>query len=221
MKPIIFLILLFLSHFAHSQRTKKVFAHYLPWYDSSGIREPLRTGWCYNYNGQIDCANEAITHYANKPLIGEYSIFDKDVIEYHLLLMVAAGIDGLIVNINPKNTMQTAGSLFILQQVNDMQDRHPSINMKIIVSYDDGGGLTDASEIDEQITWVYDNIYNNGEYSKLIFIDEVSNAPVLVFWSESNNQRYWETARTLFNNEVLILIRNAREYEYSDGNFEW
>lgn len=203
-----------------SQRAKKVFAHYLPWYDGTGVNFPLRTGWCYTYSAFIDCSDQIIMHYMNKPLIGEYSQFDASVIEYHLLLFVASGIDGLIININAGNPMQTSASLFILDQIVAFEAKYSTVSFKIMVSYDDGGGKSD-SDIDTYMEWVYNNIYNNPAYASLIFKDDVLDVPVLVIWSESNESYYYTKVRELFSNNVFVVIRNARLFDDSDGNFEW
>lgn len=216
-----FLIFSLLSCLSTCQRSKKVFAHYLPWYDSSGISFPIRTGWCYTgASNEYDCSDITIKHYSNTPLIGEYSMLDRDVIEYHLLLMHISGIDGIILNINPESDVQRTISILILDVIIEMEAKYSDFSSKIIVSYDDGGGVSDSS-IPGLIQWVYTNIYDNSKYSEIIFVDPTSNQAVLMFWSESNNELYWSTAKSMFTSGVFILIRNARLWELSDGNFEW
>eukprot|EP00177_Eucheuma_denticulatum_P004477 GFKZ01008139.1.p1 GENE.GFKZ01008139.1~~GFKZ01008139.1.p1 ORF type:complete len:593 (-),score=49.67 GFKZ01008139.1:525-2303(-) len=203
-----------------AQRPKKVFAHYLPWYDSAGINYPFRTGWCYPDGGNYDCNDISVIHYSNKPLIGEYTQFQTDVLEYHFLLMHATALDGIIININPANPLQRDASLFILDYLLTFNAKYPSINLQVIVSYDDQGGKT-QSEITTLLTWVHTNIYNNPTYSSLIFHDPVTAHPVLLAWSETDNEHYWNTAQSLFSSQVFFAIRNPRLFQFSDANFEW
>ena len=73
-------------------RTKKVFAHYLPWYNAA---DGNRTGWCY----EGDCSDLTNIHYSNQPRIGEYSQRNSNVLEYHILTAYMAGIDGFILSL--------------------------------------------------------------------------------------------------------------------------
>jgi len=119
-RTLVLLVILLFSNLCNSQRAKKVFVHYLPWFDSSGLQFTARSGWCYPAGGD-DCSDLNIIHYSNKPLIGEYSLFDEHVLEYHLLLIFATGIDGLIININPASGIQKAASLAVLDRIIALQ----------------------------------------------------------------------------------------------------
>ena len=80
-----------------------VFAHYMPWFETpeSNLEAPGQWGYHWTLqnrnpniilpNGQRDIAS----HFY--PLIEPYASSDPDVIEYHLLLMKTAGIDGIII----------------------------------------------------------------------------------------------------------------------------
>lgn len=78
----------------------KVFMHYMPWYETP---ETIgRWGWHWTMNTQNPDnlaegdRREIASHYY--PLIGPYASRDKDVIEYHFLLMKLSGIDGVLIN---------------------------------------------------------------------------------------------------------------------------
>ena len=78
----------------------KVYMHYMPWFETP---ETIgRWGWHWTMNtknpDKIDGngQREIASHYY--PLIGTYASRDKDVIEYHLLLMKLSGIDGVLIN---------------------------------------------------------------------------------------------------------------------------
>ncbi len=73
--------------------------HYMPWFEA---KPPAAAwGWHWTMNKvdpdkQIDGVRPVAAHYA--PLIGPYDSGDPHVLEYHLLLMRLAGIDGVIVD---------------------------------------------------------------------------------------------------------------------------
>lgn len=78
----------------------KVYMHYMPWFETP---ESIgRWGWHWTMNNRnpniIDAKGnrQIAAHYY--PLIGPYASRDKDVIEYHLLLMKYSGIDGVLIN---------------------------------------------------------------------------------------------------------------------------
>lgn len=195
-------------------RAKKVFAHYLPWYDANNAN---RTGWCY----EGDCTNESNIHYSNKPLIGEYSQYDATVLEYHILTAHAADIDGFIINLNPQWSLQKELTLKVLDQLNILKTVYPQLeDFKIIISYDNG--TADAAEIQNYFTYIHDEIYQHPSYKDLIFVDEITGEQVLQAWSEGDNVQYYQTAKALWACENLhLMIRNPREYDHSDGNFGW
>ena len=85
---------------SHAQT--KLLMHYMPWYQT----EPVSGYWGIHWAGPNDEFNpniiapdgrpELYSHY--DPLIGPYDSSDPHVLEYHLLLMKLAGVDGVIVD---------------------------------------------------------------------------------------------------------------------------
>lgn len=77
----------------------KVYMHYMPWFETP---ETIgKWGWHWTMNSK----NPNIIEYNKRqiaahfyPLIGPYASRDKDVIEYHMLLMKLSGIDGVLIN---------------------------------------------------------------------------------------------------------------------------
>lgn len=76
-----------------------VLAHYMPWYQA----KPFSPAWGWHWTMNVfdpdqvtDGRRELASH--NRPLIGPYDSGDPDVLEYHLLTMKLAGIDGVIVD---------------------------------------------------------------------------------------------------------------------------
>jgi glycoprotein endo-alpha-1,2-mannosidase len=78
----------------------KVYMHYMPWYQSKDISGYWGSHWRMT-NRNPDIVDETgkrqiASHYY--PLIGPYDSRDPDVIDYHLLLMKYAGIDGILID---------------------------------------------------------------------------------------------------------------------------
>src|SRR6201986_4446089 len=82
--------------------SQKVYVHYMPWFET-----PATSG-TGNWGAHSTMANENPNTILSNgrrqlaswfyPMIGPYGSDDRDVIDYHLLLMKYAGIDGLIVD---------------------------------------------------------------------------------------------------------------------------
>ena len=77
----------------------KVYMHYMPWFQSKQVSGYWGYHWKMNNKNPDVVENgkhQIASHYY--PLIGPYDSKDPDVVEYHLLLMKYAGIDGLLID---------------------------------------------------------------------------------------------------------------------------
>lgn len=105
----------------------KIYMHYMPWFETA--ESSPNNQWGYHWtmanrnpdNMDVNGRRDIASHYY--PLIGPYHSGDKDVIEYHLLLMKYSGIDGLLIDwygtynlndyrINKENTDQLIDMLY-------------------------------------------------------------------------------------------------------------
>lgn len=80
---------------------KPVLVHYMPWYVSKPVSGAWGWHWTMNhFNPDILNPSTQQRQIASQyyPLIGPYDSADPDVLEYHVLLMKLAGIDGIIVD---------------------------------------------------------------------------------------------------------------------------
>lgn len=76
-----------------------ILAHYMPWYAAPPASASWGWHWTmehFNPQIQVEGKREIASHYY--PLIGPYDSGDPHVLEYHLLLMRLAGIDGVIID---------------------------------------------------------------------------------------------------------------------------
>jgi hypothetical protein len=80
----------------------KVYMHYMPWFQTPQTLGGQNWGFHWKFNNRnpnvIDANGERqiASHYY--PKIGPYESSDADVIEYHMLLMKYAGVDGVLLD---------------------------------------------------------------------------------------------------------------------------
>src|SRR5688500_4362997 len=78
----------------------KVYVHYMPWFQTKPFSGSWGSHWKMNTKNpdivDAEGKKQIASHYY--PLIGPYDSRDKDVIEYHLLLMKYSGIDGVLID---------------------------------------------------------------------------------------------------------------------------
>ncbi len=201
-------------------RVKRAFAHYLPWYDvaSNPFGMYPRSGWCYE---GAACSDTTRKNYTYKPLIGEYSQYDREVLRYHLRLAKAARIDGFIVNLTPTSASQVRIFSRLCEEAVAMNSSCPSCNFRFLVSYDNSSVSSNAA-IRHDFAVLRDSFYQNPSFQSLFFKDDITNQPVLLTWSETNRQAYQDELNTVFgNDEILQISRNAVAFDLCDANFEW
>jgi len=94
------LLLTLLFAVAGNAATKPVMVHYMPWFVAKPYHATWGWHWTMNhFNPEIlDPAGVREIASWYHPLIGPYDSSDPAVLEYHVLLMKLAGIDGVIVD---------------------------------------------------------------------------------------------------------------------------
>jgi hypothetical protein len=78
----------------------KVYAHYMPWFESKDVNGYWGVHWTMANRNPDNIDNDGRREIASHlyPMIGPYSSIDPDLVEYHLLLMKIAGIDGVLID---------------------------------------------------------------------------------------------------------------------------
>ncbi len=150
---------------------KKVYMHYMPWFETP---ETIgRWGWHWtmqtkNPNKIVDGKREIASHFY--PLIGPYASRDKDVIEYHMLLMKLSGIDGVLIN------------WYGVQGSNgDVQDLLTSSDA--IVSYIDDYGMEFGVVMEDRFSRNIDEAKANVRYLK----EHYFNNPAYIRWGDEQD----------------------------------
>ncbi|HEY9047124.1 MAG TPA: glycoside hydrolase family 71/99-like protein [Ohtaekwangia sp.] len=115
----------------------KLYMHYMPWFQSKSFSGYWGSHWrMTNKNPDIvdDTGKRQIaSHYY--PLIGPYDSQDPDVIEYHLLLMKYAGIDGVLIDWYGSHAIYDYK--VNLQGSNALIDKTDDIGLQFAVVYED------------------------------------------------------------------------------------
>ncbi len=199
-------------------RAKKVFAHYLPWFDVDGqYNGGNRVGWCHE--GDCTDANNKSSVYT--PLIGEYSQFDEEVIKYHIRQAIAARIDGFLVNINPE--WDFAWKLFhkICDAAIAVNAECINNDFKIAISYDNST-KTSVTDVMTLFELVRDSLYHHPDFSHLAWTDDATGKFVMTVWSEANWTNYRTAIDDVFGKDSIFAIgRNVINFDLFDGNMEW
>lgn len=114
----------------------KVYMHYMPWFHSKDISGFWGSHWQMankNPDRILGDKREIAAHYY--PLIGPYDSRDPDVVDYHLLLMKYAGIDGVLVDWYGSYSINDYGSN--LKNSNALINRLTDIGLGFAVVYEE------------------------------------------------------------------------------------
>jgi hypothetical protein len=202
-----------------------ILAHYMPWYTAKPASD--RWGWRWTMNRfdpekQVDGRREiASKHY---PLIGPYDSGDVQVLEYHLLTMKLAGIDGVIVDwygltdfndyaVLHRNTTR------LLQQCERLQ-------MKFVICYEDqtvpllvkGTRIRDSDRVGHvvgEINWLGQYWFKSASYLRF------DGQPVLLSFGHSGlTDVEWTQCLEKLESPVRYYSQDYRR-DGAIGGFGW
>lgn len=210
--------------------SRRVMAHYLPWFQSKD--DPYISTWgaTWSANGHTPDAVDPLTgrrdiSAKDYPLIGPYDSNDPKSLEYHILLAQSSGISGFIVDYFGTNS--DAGVRLIKQgfealatnalYLNRLNTAGLYSNFKVCLAYD------------EQALGFYGSAYSTHASNDLVFIQNAyagrsfyaTNAgtgkPLLFIWPYFSHLSYTEW-QTLLNRFTNFFAVDFKEYP-SDHNF--
>ena len=206
--------------------TTQIFAHFMPWFVADAEND--KWGWHWTMNSvdprQFVAAGRrnVAAHYY--PEIGLYDSAGDGVIEYQLLLMKLAGIDGVIVDwYGRKDHFDYA---LLHANTAKLMACAQRLGMKFAVCYEDqtipklvSGGKIDASEVVEhavsEIKWLNDNWFGKENYLRL------DGLPVLLsFGNEGLSDPQWDQAIKALGFRVQYFSEHHRR-NGAVGAFDW
>ena len=200
----------------------KVYMHYMPWFETPETTGAWGWHWTMNtMNPNVigpDGRREIASHYY--PLIGPYASRDRDVIEYHLLLMKYAGIDGVLIN-----WYGSAGSN------GDLEDLLKSSDS--IVSFTDDFGMqfgvvledrfsASIDDVKENFAYLRENYFTREEYIRL---GEAQEPLVAIFGPITfQDQAAWDEILPSAGEEIELLTlwyESGDVGMHADGEYSW
>ncbi|TWT89395.1 glycoside hydrolase family 71/99-like protein [Neorhodopirellula pilleata] len=206
-------------------RNPTILAHYMPWYAAKPMSE--RWGWHWTMDRfdpekTVDGQREIASHYY--PIIGPYDSGDEDVIECHLLMMKAAGIDGVIVDWYGLTDLNDYAILHrnttrVLQQCERLK-------MKFVICYEDQTipKLVDAQRIDatervshaaSEIQWLTQYWFQSPAYLKL------DDRPILLSFGHAGlNDDEWTQCLVQVPTPIAYFSQDYRR-SCAVGGFGW
>lgn len=202
-----------------------VLVHYMPWFSA----KPFSANWgwhwtmnAFNPDEMKDGKRHIASHY--QPLIGPYDSGDPAVIEYHLLLMKLAGIDGFIVDWYGLSDHFDYAILHRNTQA--LWQAAAKTGLKMAICYEDqtipqlveARKITAAERVPhaiKEIDWLRQNWFGSQTYLKL------DGKPVLLSFGQSGlTDDEWEQVLAPQRGTLLYLSEHLRR-KAADGAFDW
>lgn len=201
-----------------------VYMHYMPWFETPDTLGGEGWGWHWTFNNQhpdtidADGRHQIASHYY--PLIGPYASGDQAVIEYHLLLMKYAGIDGIA--INWYGVQGTNGDVdALLANSNAVVDASDVIGLDVAVVFEDRF----AKDIDDaraNMAYLRDHYFSRSNYIRR---GAGADPLVMVFGPITfESPAAWADILSVAGEDVALLTlwyESADAGEQADGEFLW
>ncbi|MBN2281131.1 MAG: T9SS type A sorting domain-containing protein [Candidatus Marinimicrobia bacterium] len=210
-----------------TERTK-VLAHYMPWYQNVSVSGYWGWHWTMNYFTPQTIDPEGrrsiASHYY--PLTGPYDSRDIDLLEYHVLLMKLAGIDGVIVDWYGIEDYHDYAALH--EATEELFYSIQEAELEFSICYEDrtveamvSGGHLNPSEAlvhgTEVMEFMENTWFGDDCYVKL------DGKPLLFSWGplyfKSNSE--WETLFSSLDPKPLLFTLDNKKFDTASGAFPW
>ena len=200
-----------------------ILAHYMPWYELDKGSNFYGWHWTMNHfdpNQKKDGKSQIAARYY--PEIGPYSSNDPQVIEYHLMLMKLAGIDGVIIDWYGLSDFRDYpkihnNSRLLVQAIEQA-------GMKFAICYEDrtinylveNGKLAQSERVQHasnELDWLADKWFQSPSYVRL------NGKPILLSFGQ-NHLKTEEWQAVLSNRNISYFSQHLKR-AYADGAFDW
>lgn len=208
---------------------KRFYVHYMPWFQSPEIDGEWGQHWTM-INKNPDKINrkgkrEIASHYY--PLIGPYSTKDKDLQQYHLLLMKLCGVDGVIFDWYGKRDVLDFD--YIKKGMENFIEELEKTDLEFAVMYEDRVVEVQERRINEiqiqqakeDIQYIEQNYFTNNNYI------QIKENPLLMIFGP-NYITSSEDWKLIFNSletksEILTLWNSNERIDEEDitGEYAW
>jgi len=209
---------------------QKVYVHYMPWFDDS-----LTSGtgtWGYHWkmntqdpsiilaNGRRDIASWFY------PMIGPYASSDTDVINYHMMLMKYAGIDGVIVDWYGTHAVYDYPN--IKRNTDSIFNHIGGSGLQFAICYEDAtlpnvkavAGIDTVTAAQQDFEFLQSNYFTSKNYIT------VDGKPLLLCFGPQGLETPsdWQTAFSIFSNQPFFLTLQDHQSlagSSASGSFAW
>ena len=210
---------------ARAEPPPLILTHYMPWYAAKPTSQAWGWHWTMNHfdpDKQMQGKREVASHYY--PTIGPYDSCDQHVIEYQLLTMKLAGIDGVIVDWYGLTDYRDYAKLHdattrLLQQCE-------RLNMKFVICYEDQTipSLVDAKRLNssdrvkhakKELQWLEQYWFRSGSYALL------DNKPILLSFGQTGlSDSEWFECLDQVSSPLAYFSQHHRR-RAAVGAFDW
>lgn len=209
---------------------QKVFVHYMAWFENPATSGTGKWGQHWTMADQdpdIILANgrRQIASWFY-PMIGPYASSDRDVIDYHLLLMKYAGIDGVIVDWY--GTYNVLDYPLVKRNTDSLFKRIPYAGLQFGICYEDATlpkvtsitGTDTVTAAQQDFAYLQSAYFNSNSYIK------VNNQPLLLCFGPQGMKKSgdWQQAFSNLSTQPHLL---SLEYQgditgiAGSGEFAW
>jgi hypothetical protein len=202
-----------------------ILAHYMPWYTAQPVSE--RWGWHWTMDHfdpeqQVDGRREIASKFY--PLIGPYDSGDVHVLEYHLLTMKLAGIDGVIVDWYGLTDYRDYAILH--RNTTRLLQQCERLGMKFVICYEDQTipALVESQRIKEsdrvahavsEINWLHKYWFQSPSYVRF------DGEPVMLSFGHAGlTDAEWSRALRDIDSPILYYSQGYRR-DGAVGGFGW
>lgn len=204
----------------------KIYMHYMPWFQSKPVSGYWGSHWkMTNKNPDIidaDGKRQIASHYY--PLIGPYDSKDPDVIEYHLLLMKYAGVDGILIDWYGSHNVydykvNLTGTNAVIDQMDDVGLQFAVVYEDYVAkSVEDQTSKTAIQAAQEDMMYLQEEYFSKKEH---ITIDDI---PLLMTFGPRQfkiSSQWTEIFSGLASKPKFLPLWDHGGYVGSNGNGEF
>lgn len=217
------------SDIPHVTKTskKQIYAHMMPWFETQQSSGNGKWGIHWTMNNQNPDSQDGTgrrqiaSHYY--PLIGPYASGDADVVEYQLLLMKYAGIDGVF--IDWPGTIQKLDYPKNVQNSEAIINRTAAFGLSFAVVYEDqnikNAGVADARGAGKNdMNYLRDHYFNKSNYV------QSAGAPLLLVFGPQVLQSPddWSDLFSVFPKRPTLLTlwyESKDAGQFAAGEYAW
>ncbi len=209
----------------------KVFMHYMTWFETNESSSNNQWGYHWTMQNQnpdnIDGngRREIASHYY--PLIGPYHSGDKDVIEYHLLLMKYSGIDGIL--IDWYGTYDVNDFSMVRENTEQVVEMMDEVGLDYAIVYEDRFlntvvnaqmAPTPESAAKRDMRYLESNFFSDSNYIK------IDNNPLLMVFGPitlETPEQWTEVFSTLSTPPTFLTLwdSSSEAGENAQGEYAW